>query len=88
VEEAAFLLAVHGIVSRVEIQHDLGRRRRVVLDEELDQQSIDRGLIDGDLRVALRLGDGGTQPSRFRVLWPASDAAKSSASASTAKRGS
>lgn len=41
VEEAALLLAVHRIIGGVEVEDDLGRRRRVAVQEVLDQQALD-----------------------------------------------
>ena len=58
VKEAAFLLPVHGIIRRIQIEHGLGRGRRVRLHEELDEQPVHRLVIDRDPFVALRRVDG------------------------------
>ena len=45
VKEAAFLLAVHGINGRIEIEENLGGCRRVRLHEEVREEPIHRGVI-------------------------------------------
>jgi hypothetical protein len=62
VEEAAFLVAVQGIVSGIEIEDDRLRRCLVRLEKEIDEQALDRRRGVPDLVVAAR--------SRRRVLQP------------------
>jgi hypothetical protein len=54
VEEAAFLMAVQGVVGGVEIEDNLLRRRPVRRQEQGDEQPLDRRRIVGDLVVARR----------------------------------
>jgi hypothetical protein len=56
VKEAAFLMAVQRIVSRVQIEDDPARRRLVRLKKKLDEQTPDCGAIVADLMVARGLG--------------------------------
>ena len=63
VEEATFLGAVQRIVGGIQVEHDLLGRRRVRVEEQLDEQPLDRGRVVADLVVARRL------PGR-RVLEP------------------
>lgn len=53
---AGRLLAVDRIVSCIEVEHDLLRRALVRLQEEIDEQRLDRRRIVADLVVARRLG--------------------------------
>ena len=71
-EKAAFLVPVQGLPARVgergpnpalsgqfrgiEVEDDLFGRPRVGLEEELDQQALDRRAVVADLVVARRLG--------------------------------
>ena len=54
VEEPAFLLAVQGIVSRVEIEDDLFGRPGVGVEEQIDEQPLDPSRIVADLVIAGR----------------------------------
>ena len=54
VEEAAFLVAMQRVVSRIEIENDLSGRRLVRLEKERDEQALDRGAVVADLVVARR----------------------------------
>ena len=63
VEEPALLGAVQRIVGGVEVEHDLLGWRRVRVEEQLDEQPLDRGPVMADLVVARRL-------ARRRVLEP------------------
>ena len=49
VEEAAFLVAVQGVVGGVEIEDDLARRRLVRVEEEVDEQALDGRTVMADL---------------------------------------
>jgi len=51
-QEAAFLVAVQGIVGRIEIEDDLLRRCLVGLEEQSDQQALDRRRVVANLVVA------------------------------------
>jgi hypothetical protein len=62
VEEAAFLVAVQRIVGRIEIEDDLARGGGVAVEEEIDEQALDRRRIVTDLVI--------TAGSRRRVLEP------------------
>jgi hypothetical protein len=53
VKEAALLVAVQGIIGRVEVENDLFGRRLVSLEEKLDEQALDRARIMADLVVAV-----------------------------------
>ena len=53
VEEPALLLAVQGIVRRVEIEDDLLGRPRVRLQEQVDEQIGERGRVVTDLVIAV-----------------------------------
>ena len=44
-EESAFLVAVQRIVGRIEVEHDLKRRLIVGVEEEIDEQGLDRARI-------------------------------------------
>ena len=54
-EEAAFLLAVQRNVSVVEIQHDLPRRTRMRIEEQINQQRIDLRPVTVDLVILRRM---------------------------------
>ena len=73
VEEPALLMAVQGIVGGVEVENDLPRRPAVRVEEQLDQQPLDRRRVVADPVVAGRLADGACS-SRLSVLLPASGA--------------
>jgi hypothetical protein len=53
-EEPAFLVAMQGIVGGVEVENDLLGRRLVRLEEQGDEQSLDRGRVVADLVIAVR----------------------------------
>ena len=55
-EEPAFLMTMQGIVGRIKVEGDLLGRRLVRLEEQLDEQALDRGRGVADLVVAARLG--------------------------------
>jgi len=59
VEESPFLLAVHRIVGRIQVQDDLGRRHGVSLYKKLDPEPVHRLLIECDLLVAFLFLDHG-----------------------------
>lgn len=67
VEEAALLAAVHGIVGGVEIEDDLLRRPAMRLEEEVDEERLDRRRIVGDLVVARRRGARALEPVQGRL---------------------
>ena len=52
-KESPFLVPVHRIVGRVQVEHDLGRRRGVRLQKNLHQQTVHRLRVEGNLLVAL-----------------------------------
>ena len=54
-EEPPLLLAMHGIVGRIEIKDDLVRRSLVRLQEQLDQQPLDGRRNVADLVIARQL---------------------------------
>jgi hypothetical protein len=58
---------VQWIVGGVRIEDDLLRRLLVGIEEEIDEQSLDRGRIVGDLVVAGRFGAGQFQPVQRRI---------------------
>ena len=53
VEEPPFLVAVQRVVGGVEIEHDLLRRLRVRVEEEVHEQRLDRRAVVGDPAVAV-----------------------------------
>ena len=55
VKEPPLLLAMQRIVGRVQVEHDLLGRRRVRVEEQVDEQPLDRCLVMADLVVACRL---------------------------------
>jgi hypothetical protein len=61
------LLAVHGIVGRIEIKDDLVRRSLVRLQEQVDQQPLDGRRIVADLVIARRLQSAQLQPVQRRL---------------------
>ena len=63
VEEPALLRAVQRVVSRIQVEHDLLGRRPVRVEEQLDEQPLDRRAVMADLVVARGL-------PRRRVLEP------------------
>ena len=67
VEEPPLLVAVQRVVGGVEIEHDLLRRLRVRVEEEVHEQRLDRRAVVGDPAVAV--GFRGTGSSRY-LLWP------------------
>jgi hypothetical protein len=52
VEEAAFLMAVQGIVGGVEVEHDLFGRAAVRIEEERDEQALDCRRVMADPVIA------------------------------------
>jgi hypothetical protein len=64
VEEAAFLMTVDGVVGRVEIEDDLLGRVGVRLQEQLDEEPLDRRLVMRDLVIARRLRPAQLKPVR------------------------
>jgi hypothetical protein len=54
VEKAAFLMAVQGIIGRVEIENNLFRRLLVRFDDQIDQQRFDSRRIMRNLVIARR----------------------------------
>src|SRR6185437_13583864 len=67
VEEPSFLLAVQRIIGRIEIEDDLARRLLMRLQEQLDQQPLDRNRIVADLVIACRLQPAQLQPVQRRL---------------------
>ena len=55
VKEPPLLMTMQRIVGRIEIVDDLSRRLLMRLDEQIDQQPINRRRIVGDLVIARRL---------------------------------
>ena len=51
-EEAAFLVPVQAIIRGIEVEDDLLGRRLVRLEEEFDEQALDRRRVMADLVVA------------------------------------
>jgi hypothetical protein len=66
VEEPALLMAVQRIVGGIEIKDDLLRRPCVGLEEQIDEQPLDRRWIVTDLVIARRLGPAQLQPVERR----------------------
>jgi hypothetical protein len=66
VKEPALLVAVQGIIGRVEIENDLPRRRLVRLEEESHEQAFDRNRIMLDLVVT---GRRQRRPSGLGMYW-------------------
>ena len=62
-KEPAFLMPVQGIVGRIEIEDDLLRYRLVGLQEDIDEQPLDRRRIVAHLVVARRL-----RPAEFKAI--------------------
>jgi hypothetical protein len=62
VEEAAFLVAVQRVIGGVQIEDDAARCGGVAVEEEVDEQSLDRRRVVPDLVVAAG--------SRRRMLEP------------------
>ena len=90
VEEPAFLLAVQRIVGGIQIEDDLLRSLPMRLQEQVDEQRLDRRRVVAHLVIPRRLGR--LSSSRFSVDLPASGAQSerraSSLPASTASTGS
>lgn len=59
VEEAAFLMPVQRDVGGVEVEDDLPRRRAVRVEEQIDEQRLDRRGIMADAVIAARLARRG-----------------------------
>ena len=53
VEEPAFLIAMDGVVGRVEIEDDALGRRRVGLEKEADEQPFHCALVHAQLAIAV-----------------------------------
>jgi hypothetical protein len=53
VEEAPLLVAVQRVIRGIEIENDLLGRRRVSLQEQRDEQLLDRRRVVADLMVAI-----------------------------------
>src|SRR5271169_5662080 len=66
VEETALLMAVQRVVSGVEIEDDLPGRLVVRLQEQIDEQPLDRGPVMADLVIAGRLGAAQLEPVQRR----------------------
>jgi hypothetical protein len=66
VEEPAFLVAVQRIVGRVEVEDDLLGRLGMGLQEQIDEQPLDRGGIVADLVIARRCRSAQFQPIERR----------------------
>ena len=66
VEEPSFLLTVHRIVRRIDIQHDARRRHRVRLDEHVYQQGVEPRFVIGHLLVPVSLGV--LRPDQFQPV--------------------
>ena len=62
VDEPALLLAMRRVVRGVEIEDDLRRRRCMGLQEQLDEQPLDRRTVMTDLVVSRRLLPAQLQP--------------------------
>ena len=73
VEEPPLLVAVQRVVGGVEVEHDLLRRPVVGVEEEVDEQRLDRRAVVADPAVAVGLPRAPCS-SRFSVLLPASGA--------------
>ena len=61
-EELAFLVAVQRIVGGIEIEDDLLGRLLMGIEEEIDEQCLDRGWAVADLVITRRLGTAEFQP--------------------------
>ena len=66
-EEASFLVAVHRVVGGVEIEHDLLGWPAMRLEEQVDEQRLDRRRIVSDLVVARRRGERSLEPVQGRL---------------------
>ena len=62
VEEPPLLVAVQRVVGGVEVEHDLLRRALVGVEEQLDEQRLDRRAVVGDPAVAVDLGGAVLEP--------------------------
>ena len=62
VEEPSLLVAVQRVVGGVEIEHDLLRRLRVRVEEEVHEQRLDRRAVVGDPAVAVGFRRAMLQP--------------------------
>lgn len=62
-EEAAFLIAMQRIVSRIEIKDDLRRRTPMRLQKHIDEQRLDRCRVMAHLVVSRRL-----RPAQFEAV--------------------
>jgi len=66
VEEPPFLLPVKRIVSGVEIEGDLRRRRRMSIEKQIDKPPFDRRSVIADLVITGRLRPAQLQPIERR----------------------
>ena len=73
-EEPAFLIAMDGVVGRVEIEDDALGRRRVGLEKEADEQPFHCALVHAQLAIAV-----------FVCFWRALKAVQRGLPASTAQ---
>ena len=62
VEEPALLMAVQRIVRGVEVEDDLLRGAAVRVEEQIDEQRLDRGAVVADLVITRRLRAAQLQP--------------------------
>jgi hypothetical protein len=72
VEEAALLMPVQRVIRGVQVENDLLGRRRMRLEEQVDEQPFDRRAVMADLVLARRPGGCVLEP--VHVLLPASGA--------------
>ena len=61
-EEAAFLVAVQRVIGGVEIEDDPAWRRLVRVEEEVDEQALDRFAVMADFMVARGADRGVLEP--------------------------
>ena len=54
-EEPAFLIALQGVVGRIQIQHHLRRRRLLALQKQIDQKNVDQLAIGDNLLETITL---------------------------------
>ena len=54
-EEPAFLIAVHRVVGRIQIQHYLRRRSPLAVQKQFHQKRVDHPAIGDNLLVAMTL---------------------------------
>ena len=61
-EELAFLVAVQRIVGGIEIEDDLLGRLVMGIEEDIDEQCLDRRRVVADLVITRRFGTAQFQP--------------------------